>query len=221
MAELIELLRRDGHPIRLLNLGGGFGIAYSDDQQPMDVAALAKRMIPTLRKLGVQPILEPGRSITGPAGFLLTRLLYVKPGEAKNFAIVDGAMNDLIRPSLYSAYHRILLDGPPRRGKKLAYDVVGPVCETGDFLGKDRTFPPLAPGDLFLVRDAGAYGFVMASNYNSRARPAEVLVRGRRHHLIRRRETLADLVAGECVPAFLNGASAAKTPKPRRTKSRK
>jgi diaminopimelate decarboxylase len=215
MAELIELLRRDGRPIRILNLGGGFGIAYTDEQQPMDVAALAEKMLPTLRKLNVQLILEPGRSISGPAGFLLTRLLYVKPGEAKNFAIVDGAMNDLLRPSLYSAYHRILLDGPPRRGKKRAYDIVGPICESGDFLGKDRPFPPLESGDLFLVCDAGAYGFVMASNYNSRPRAAEVLVKGRQHHPIRRRETLADLTGAETMPAFLKPRA-----KPARRKAR-
>lgn len=203
MEELIGLLRRDGHTIRILNFGGGFGIAYQNDQQPMDVAALADRMAPTIQRLGVQLILEPGRSISGPAGFLLTRLLYVKPGEAKNFAIVDGAMNDLLRPSLYSAYHRIELDGAPRRGKRLTYDVVGPICESGDFLGKEREFPPIEPGDLLLVRDAGAYGMAMASNYNSRPRPAEVLVSGCKHELIRRRETFDDLVAGELIPASI------------------
>jgi diaminopimelate decarboxylase len=203
MAELIRLLRGDGHRLRVLNMGGGFGIAYTDEQEPMDVAGLAKRLAPTIESLGVKLILEPGRFIAGPAGFLLTRVIYVKPGAAKNFAIVDGAMNDLIRPSLYSAFHRILLDGPERRGKRLAYDVVGPICESGDFLGKDRVFPPLAAGDLLLACDAGAYGMAMASNYNSRPRPAEVMVKGSRSHLIRWRETVARLVADEIVPNFL------------------
>lgn len=203
MAELLALLRRDGHPITLLNLGGGFGIAYEEDQEPMDVAALAKSLLPTIEPLGVEIIFEPGRSVAGPAGFLLTRVEYVKDGEAKNFAIVDGAMNDLIRPSLYSAYHRILLAGAPRRGKSRLYDVVGPICESGDFLGKDRPFPALQSGDLLLVCDAGAYGMAMASNYNSRPRPAEVMINGRRHSLVRRRESVEDLIQNEVVPEFL------------------
>jgi len=168
-------------------------------------------MIPLLHELKVRVIFEPGRAISGPAGFLLTRLEYIKTGEARNFAIVDGAMNDLIRPSLYSAYHRILLNGSTRRGRRLNYDVVGPICESGDFLGKDRIFPPLAPGDLFLVCDTGAYGMVMASNYNSRPRPAEVLVKGNRHFLIRRRETLDDLLEPEQVPDFLANNNSPKT----------
>lgn len=210
MVELVTLLRRDGHPIDLLNLGGGFGIAYQQDQHPMDVATLANALMPTLADLQVQVIFEPGRSISGPAGFLLTRVQYVKEGEAKHFAIVDGAMNDLIRPSLYSAYHRILADGPARRGPASPYDVVGPICESGDFLGKDRPFAPLAEGDLLLVCDAGAYGMAMASNYNSRPRPAEVMVAGHKHELVRRRETLEDLVAQETVPGFLAPSAPAK-----------
>ncbi|MCL5270142.1 MAG: diaminopimelate decarboxylase [bacterium] len=204
MAELLARLRADGHAIDLLNLGGGFGIAYEEGQEPMDMKALAAALVPELRKLGVRVIFEPGRSIAGPAGFLLTRVEYVKEGAVKNFAIVDGAMNDLIRPSLYSAFHRIL-PVEARRGRVRTYDVVGPICESGDFLGKDRQLPLLRAGDLLVVCDAGAYGMAMASNYNSRPRAAEVLVRGGRHHLIRRREKVEDLVAPEAIPAFLNG----------------
>ena len=197
LAELIGLLRRDGHAIRILNLGGGFGIDYTGDDTPLDPAALAARLTPAIQALGVRVVLEPGRSIVGPAGSLLVRVIYVKEGAGRSFAIVDGAMNDLLRPSLYSAFHRIEPVGGARRGKPRLYDVVGPICESGDFLGKDRTFPPLAPGDLLLVRDAGAYGMAMASNYNSRPRAAEVMIDGRKHTLVRRRETVDDLVAGE------------------------
>lgn len=203
LSELLLRLRRDGHAIELFNFGGGFGIGYEDDQPPLDVAALAQRLVPMLAELDVRVIFEPGRYIVGPAGFLLTRTIYIKQGEVKRYAIVDAAMNDLLRPSHYEAYHRILVDGAPPRGKQRSHDVVGPVCESGDFLGKDRMFAPVEAGDLMLVCDAGAYGMAMASNYNSRPRPAEVLVSGGLPHLIRRRETLAELVAGEQVPDFL------------------
>ncbi len=201
--ELLDALRKAGHEIRSINLGGGFGIDYEGGRTPMNVKSLAEQLIPLIRPLHVDLIFEPGRSIAGSAGYLLTKVQYVKPGEAKSFAIVDGAMNDLIRPSLYSAYHRIVPVGAVRRGKKAKYDIVGPVCESGDFLGKDREFVSLKAGDMLLVCDAGAYGMAMASNYNSRPRPAEVLVRGNRHHLIRQRESVSDLVAGETIPEFL------------------
>ena len=204
LIELTDLLRRDGHEIRAINLGGGFGIDYERGVAPMDVAKLAKKLEPVVRPLGVELILEPGRSIAGPAGYFLTKIEYVKPGREKSFAIVDGAMNDLIRPALYSAYHRIGMVGRPRRGTKRKYDVVGPVCESADFLGKGREFPSLKSGDLLLVYDAGAYGMVMASNYNSRPRPAEVMVKGKRHYLIRRRESLDDLARDEILPDFLS-----------------
>lgn len=203
MAELLAAVRKDGHAIEILNLGGGFGIAYEEGSAPMDVPALAAAIIPRLSELGVQIIFEPGRSISGPAGFLITKVEYIKQGETRNFAIIDGAMNDLIRPSLYSAYHRILLDGPVRRGRRMTYDVVGPICESGDFLGKERTFPTLVHGDLLLVCDAGAYGMAMSSNYNSRPRPAEVLVKGGKAHVIRERETLDQVIGPEAIPAFL------------------
>ena len=201
--ELLALLRKDKHEITLLNLGGGFGISYDENEKPMDMAKLAAGLIPGLQGLDVDIIFEPGRSIAGPAGFLLTKVEYIKDGDAKNFAIIDGAMNDLIRPSLYSAFHRILLDGPKRRGKARKFDIVGPICESGDFLGKDREFAGLQAGDLFVVCEAGAYGMAMASNYNSRGRAAEVLVKGGKAHLIRERETLDDQVKQEVVPGFL------------------
>ena len=203
VAELTEILRRDGHKIDTVNLGGGFGVDYEHGSQPLDVAALAKTVAPLLRRLDVELILEPGRSIAATAGFFLTKVLYVKPGEDKNFAIVDGAMNDLLRPVLYGAYHRIELVGPRRKGRRLSYDVVGPVCESGDFLGKSRKLPVLKGGDLLLLYDAGAYGMVMASNYNSRPRPPEVMIKGRRHYVVRRGETEGDLVRHEAVPDFL------------------
>ncbi len=208
VVQLTHQLRRDGLSIDLVNLGGGFGIGYEESTQPIDLEELARRMMPMLRELRAQVIFEPGRSIVGPAGFLLTRVLYIKEAQTKCFAIVDGAMNDLLRPSLYSAYHRILLDGRPGRGRRRVYDVVGPICETGDFLGKDRPFPPLKPDDLLLVCDAGAYGMTMASNYNSRPRPAEVLVRQDKAYLIRHRETIDQIIGCEEIPPFLNGSGA-------------
>ncbi len=203
VAELLAVLRRDGHPLRLLNLGGGYGIAYEDGKSPLDMADLAARLVPALAALEARIILEPGRSIVGPAGVLLTRVEYLKLGESRRFAIVDAAMNDLVRPSLYQAYHRIEPAEAPRRGRRQAYDIVGPICESGDFLAKERELAPLAAGDLLVVRDAGAYGMAMASNYNSRGRAAEVLVKGARHGLARRRETVADLVAAEELPSFI------------------
>ena len=202
MGELIEQLRKDGHALPLLNLGGGFGIAYEEGQEPMDVQLLAQTLTPVLEQLDVEVIFEPGRSIAGPAGFFLTRVQYIKKGKTRHFAIVDGAMNDLIRPSLYQAYHRIVMDGR-RGGSRPTYDIVGPICETGDFLGRGRSLPSLRAGDLLVVCDVGAYGMTMASNYNSRPRAAEVMVKGRRHFVVRRRETIEDLTVHEEIPDFL------------------
>jgi diaminopimelate decarboxylase len=148
-------------------------------------------------------IFEPGRSVAGSAGYLLTRVEYIKPSETKNFAIVDAAMNDLIRPSLYSAFHRIAPIAKSAGKKTEKYDIVGPICESGDFLGKDREFLSLKAGDMLLVCDAGAYGMAMASNYNSRPRAAEVMVKGNRHFLVRRRETVDELFVQESIPDFL------------------
>jgi len=203
VVSLVESLKGQGIMIRYLNIGGGLGITYSDEKPPLP-QELAEAISPLVKDLNLTLVMEPGRVIVGNAGILVTRVLYQKDGEAKRFIIVDAGMNDLIRPSLYSAYHEIrpvsesLLHRP-----KHAVDVVGPVCESGDFLAKDRTLPEVRPGDLLAVMSAGAYGFVMASNYNSRPRVPEVLVRDAEVHVIRTRETYDDLVRGETVPAFL------------------
>jgi diaminopimelate decarboxylase len=163
--------------------------------------------------------MEPGRVIVGNAGALVTKVLYQKASDVKKFVIVDAAMNDLIRPSLYGAFHEIKPVRETPAAKSVTVDVVGPVCESGDFLAKDRAMPEVRAGDLLAVMSAGAYGFVMASNYNSRPRVPEVLVRGREIHVIRRRESLADLVRGETIPAFLKpnpGAPATKKTKKRK-----
>ena len=203
LLELRARLERDGHAIEALNLGGGFGIDYESGRKPMDVKKLAARLTPMLRPLGARVIFEPGRSIVGPAGWLLTRAIYIKQGAGRRFLIVDAAMNDLIRPSLYSAHHRISAVGRARAGRAAKYDVVGPICESGDFLGKDRPFVAPDAGDLFVIHDCGAYGFAMASNYNSRPRAAEVMVRGRRAETIRERETIEDLTRLERTPDFI------------------
>lgn len=201
---LVNTLKGRGIEIRYLNIGGGLGITYSDEKPPLP-HELADAISPLVQGLSLTLVMEPGRVIVGNAGILLTRALYEKIGESKRFVIVDAAMNDLIRPSLYSAYHDIrpvseaLLHRP-----KHSVDVVGPVCESGDFLAKDRSLPEVKPGDLLAVMSAGAYGFVMASNYNSRPRVPEVLVRDSEVHVIRERESYDDLVRGERIPAFLN-----------------
>ncbi|MES4787145.1 MAG: diaminopimelate decarboxylase, partial [Nitrospiraceae bacterium] len=163
----------------------------------------AKAISPLLKDLKCVLIMEPGRVIVGNAGVLLTRVLYTKEGEAKRFVIVDAAMNDLIRPSLYGAYHEIRPVREMSNTKTVTVDVVGPVCESGDFLAKDRAMPETKSGDLLAVMSAGAYGFVMASNYNSRPRTPEVLVKDGEVHVIRQREAYEDLVRGEVIPEFL------------------
>jgi diaminopimelate decarboxylase len=201
---LVDTLKGQGITIRYLNIGGGLGITYSDEKPPLP-HELADAVSPLVKGLDLTLVMEPGRVIVGNAGILVTKALYEKIGESKRFVIVDAAMNDLIRPSLYSAYHDIrpvseaLLQRP-----KHAVDVVGPVCESGDFLAKDRSLPEIKPGDLLAVMSAGAYGFVMASNYNSRPRVPEVLVKDSEVHVIRERESYDDLVRGESIPAFLN-----------------
>ena len=202
--KLIETLNKQGISIRYLNIGGGLGITYSDEKPPLP-QELADAVSPLVKDLKLTLVMEPGRVIVGNAGILVTKALYEKIGETKRFIIVDAAMNDLIRPSLYNAYHdirpvsEVLLHRP-----KHAVDVVGPVCESGDFLAKDRTLPEVKPGDLLAVMSAGAYGFVMASNYNSRPRVPEVLVKDGEVHVIRTRESYDDLVRGETIPAFLS-----------------
>ena len=201
---LVDTLKAQGIHIQYLNIGGGLGITYSDEKPPLP-HELADAVAPLIKGLKLTLVMEPGRVIVGNAGILVTRALYEKIGESKRFVIVDAAMNDLMRPSLYSAYHDIrpvseaLLHRP-----KHSVDVVGPVCESGDFLAKDRSLPEVKPGDLLAVMSAGAYGFVMASNYNSRPRVPEVLVKDNEIHVIRARESYDDLVRGEMIPAFLN-----------------
>jgi len=199
VAALVRELRSQGHNIRYVDAGGGLGIDYQK-ASPLGfadyVARYAKRILQPLRGLQVHLLLEPGRVLVGPAGVLLTAVLYVKDNEGKRFTIVDAAMNDLLRPALYGAYHEIV----PVVAKSAALrtmDVVGPVCESGDFLARDRKMEDVATRDVLAVLDAGAYGTVLASNYNTRPRPTEVLVRGNRVTIIRRRERIADLVRGE------------------------
>ncbi len=196
VVELVRTLQSRGIPIRLLDVGGGLGIRYRDEEtaSPREYAEV---ILPAVSQLGVTLILEPGRSMAGNAGLLLTRVLYNKETGDKRFVVVDAAMNDLIRPSLYDAYHEILPVREPRGRSVLTVDVVGPVCESGDFLAKDRPLPEVAEGDLLAVMSAGAYGFSMASNYNARPRAAEVLVDGSRYAIVRRRESYEDLIAGE------------------------
>ncbi len=200
--ELVLELRAAGHTISVVDVGGGLGVAYADDQTPPSVAEYARLVREALEGLGCELVLEPGRSITAPAGILLTRVLYEKSNEEKRFVVVDAAMNDLIRPALYQAYQKIEPVGPPREPRRKV-DVVGPVCESADFLARDRELPAVERGDLLAVRAAGAYGFVMSSNYNGRRRAAEVLVRGERFAVVRARETYEDLVRGESVPEDL------------------
>jgi diaminopimelate decarboxylase len=188
-------LREEGIVIRHLDLGGGLGIRYNDETPP-EPAAYAEVLSRRLQDLDYEIFIEPGRAIVGNAGILLTRVEYLKTNGAKRFAIVDAAMNDLIRPSLYQAWQAIIPVQPNDQAESHHYDVVGPVCETGDFLGKDRELA-IAEGDLLAVRSAGAYGFCMSSNYNSRPRVAEILVDGLRAHLARPRETVAELFQSE------------------------
>jgi diaminopimelate decarboxylase len=197
----LERLNEAGAGIRYVDLGGGLGIRYNDEAPPHP-RDYARALIEGLRDLDLTLVLEPGRSLSGNAGILVTRVLYLKHTETKNFVIVDGAMNDLIRPSLYDAYQGI----QPvfrRETAPIVADIVGPVCESGDFFARDREIAPPRQGDLLAVMSAGAYGFAMASNYNSRPRAAEVLVNGDSFFVIREREKLEDLVAGEKIPAFL------------------
>ena len=192
---LIDQLTAEGIQIHHLDLGGGLGIKYQADQVQPTVASYLTPLLDKLAGRGLQVVLEPGRRLVGNAGLLLTKVDFLKPGEGKNFAIIDAAMNDLMRPALYEAWHDIL-PVKPRDGEVKTYDVVGPVCETGDFLGQARPLCVEA-GDLLAVMSAGAYGMAMSSNYNTRPRAAEVLVDGDSVHLVRERETVQQLYAGE------------------------
>ncbi|MBW1989421.1 MAG: diaminopimelate decarboxylase, partial [Deltaproteobacteria bacterium] len=198
--ELVRALKSEGMDVKYLDIGGGLGIPYTDEEPPLP-AEYAEAVGKELADAGLSVILEPGRAMVGNAGVLVTRVLYNKSG-AKNFIVADAGMNDLLRPSIYQAYHAVL---PVKKNTRatITADVVGPICESGDFLAKDRDMPPAQPGELLSVMSAGAYGFVMASNYNSRPRPAEVLVSGGEFAVVRERETREDLVRGESVPEFL------------------
>jgi diaminopimelate decarboxylase len=196
---LIQTLQTKGVHIQYLNIGGGLGITYSDETPPHP-KELAEAISPLLQTVSCQIIMEPGRSIVGNAGILVTKVLYNKDGANKRFVIVDAAMNDLLRPSLYDAHHDIQPVIKNESSVVNTVDVVGPICESGDFLAKDRKMPHSQPGDLLAVMSAGAYGFTMASNYNSRPRVPEVLVKGKVIMVIRKRESYEDLIRGESIP---------------------
>jgi len=207
VVDLVLQLGRDGVAIRYLDAGGGLGIDYhakaesrarSGGDLEKQVGGYAAALLKPLERLGkgITLLLEPGRFLVAQAGLLLARVLYVKKNGKKTFVITDAGMNDLIRPALYQAYHEIV-PVAPRAGRKRLVDVVGPVCETGDFFARDRLLPELRPGDLVAILDAGAYGSSLSSNYNSRPRPAEVLIEGKSVELIRRRETMEDLFRPE------------------------
>jgi diaminopimelate decarboxylase len=196
MLALVEFLRAAGHMIEHLDLGGGLGVAYREEDPAPEIRAFVECVRQRLEGRGLRVMVEPGRSIVGPAGVLLTRVLYRKRSANKEFVVVDAAMNDLIRPALYSSHHDII---PLRKTDRpeIVADVVGPVCETGDFLARDRTLVNVAPGDFLAIATAGAYGFALASNYNARRRSPEVLVEGEKWRIIRTRENYEDLVRGE------------------------
>ncbi len=204
VVSLIGTLKERGLNISYLNIGGGLGITYSDEKPPLP-QDLSNAVLPLVQGLNLTLVMEPGRVIVGNAGILVTKAMYLKEGETKSFVIVDAAMNDLIRPSLYDAYHEVLpLNEKAGQRAKQTVDIVGPVCESGDFLAKDRSLSLVEPGELLAIMSAGAYGFVMSSNYNSRPRVPEVLVRDREFHVIRERERYEDLVKGEQIPSFLS-----------------
>lgn len=202
IAELVVALRADGHEIRYVDAGGGLGISYRSEEESdfgSEVKSYSAQVVAPLGGLGIHLLLEPGRSIVGPAGILVTRVVYKKNNNRKLFLITDAAMNDLLRPALYDAYHAIVPVVSPESGKIITADVVGPICESSDFFARRRELPEVAEGDLLAVLDAGAYGMVLASNYNTRPRAAEVLVEGKRARVIRRRETVDDLLGPERV----------------------
>ena len=202
LKELIRLLRKEGIAIRYLDLGGGLGITY-DRETPPHPSEYARAIIDAAKEMDCTFIFEPGRVIVGNAGILVTRVLYTKENDGKKFIIVDAGMNDLIRPSLYGSFHQI----QPvirREREEITADVVGPICESGDFLAKGRKLPAPERGELLAVMSAGAYGFSMSSNYNSRPRVPEILVRDDRWYVIRKRETCEDLIRGEEIPEFMN-----------------
>ncbi|OGX19537.1 MAG: diaminopimelate decarboxylase [Omnitrophica WOR_2 bacterium RBG_13_44_8b] len=206
MAQFIKKLRKKGIKLEYLNIGGGLGIIYGREN-PQTAEAFAKKILPLLKGLNLKIILEPGRFIIGNAGILVTKVLYIKSTPKKKFVIVDAGMNDLIRPALYDAYHNILPLRPPAGVRRIQekVDVVGPICESGDFFAKERRLPKVKEGQYLAVMGAGAYGFSMSSNYNSRPRAEEVLVIKDKYFVIRRRESREELVRNEKIAPFLLG----------------
>jgi diaminopimelate decarboxylase len=200
----VKELRAAGVSISHINIGGGLGITYKDETPPLP-KDVAQAVQPLLKSSGCTIVMEPGRAIVGNAGILVTSALYHKESGEKRFLIVDAGMNDLIRPSLYEAYHEIRPVIEAASPEKAVYDVVGPICESGDFLAKDRELPVVNQGELLAVMGGGAYGFSMSSNYNSRPRVAEVMVKGHEFHIVHERETYNDLVKGEKIPRWLEG----------------
>ncbi|EEZ31834.1 diaminopimelate decarboxylase [Brucella sp. NF 2653] len=205
MAELVKELQADGHNIRHVDVGGGLGIPYrTDNTPPPPPVAYAEIVAKHIKPLGLKTVFEPGRLIVGNAGLLVTEVIFVKEGDAKNFVIVDAAMNDLIRPTLYDAFHDIRpVIMPNDNAPRIRADFVGPVCETGDYLGLDREVAKPAPGDLIAICTTGAYGAVLSSTYNSRLLIPEVLVDGERYHVVRPRRTYEELLALDSVPDWL------------------
>jgi diaminopimelate decarboxylase len=212
MSPLVGQLKKQ-YGIEFFSIGGGLGIVYNpslesggkawweapDRKGVLTIERYAQAVVPHLKKLGLKILFEPGRFMVGNAGVLVSQVIYIKKAERKKFVIVNAGMNDLIRPALYEGWHEIVPLKKPASRKREKVDVVGPICESGDFFAQDRAIPPVREGDCIALMSAGAYGFSMASNYNSRPLPAEVLVSGRRAEIIRKRQTLADLIAGECV----------------------
>lgn len=204
LTAFVKELKAAGIGIRYINMGGGLGITYKDETPPLP-KDVAQAVQPLLKECGCTIIMEPGRAIVGNAGILVTSALYHKESGEKKFVIVDAGMNDLIRPSLYEAYHDIRPVVRQENPRTIVADIVGPICESGDFLAKDRELPEVKQGEMLAVMGAGAYGFSMSSNYNSRPRVPEVLVRGNDYYVVRERETYNDLVKGEKLPRWLEG----------------
>ncbi len=201
LIDLSDRLVKEGINIQYIDIGGGLGIKYEDEEQPLTKKEFADAIIKELDGKPYKIILEPGRSLIGNGGILLTSVLYNKIGTEKKFIIIDAAMNDLIRPAFYNSYHEIVPAKQSKNGRDV-YDIVGPICESGDFLARDREFPAVKKDDILVVKSTGAYGFVMSCNYNSRPRAAEVLVTGDKFHIVRQRESFDDLIKGEDIINF-------------------
>lgn len=197
LLELLSTLEKKGVEIEYMDIGGGFGVRYGEDDSPPPLEDFAAAVGKLMGGAGCKPVLEPGRSLAANSGLLLTKAMYVKRGSEKKFVIVDAAMNDLVRPAFYGSHHEIVPVKQAAGGKIEKADIVGPVCESGDFLATDRDFPPVSPGELLAVMSAGAYCFTMSSNYNTRPRAAEVLVEGADFRVVKNRETFEDMIRGE------------------------